>query len=171
MDSCFWQGLLCFSPTVVASMKGLLELWRSYVFSWVRDYVTNYCENIVWDQESTWGCIFSKSPRLFLGHTKSPSDFRLGGKARITSAEPSLITFEKFRRLFAVWTTEREHQHWALLTSLNHWRSKQHFGMDMSYTRVLHPKVAHSVVIHKWRHAFYVTRPLLCARITCCREL
>jgi hypothetical protein len=22
----------------------------------------------------------------------------------------------------------------------------------------------------KWRHAFYVTRPLLCARITCCRE-
>jgi hypothetical protein len=29
---------------------------------------------------------------------------------------------------------------------------------------------SHSVS-HKWRHAFYITRPLLCARITCCREL
>jgi hypothetical protein len=40
------------------------------------------------------------------------------------------------------------------------------FDMDMSYTRVLHIKVAYRVP-HKWRHAFYVTRPLLCARITC----
>jgi hypothetical protein len=38
--------------------------------------------------------------------------------------------------------------------------------MDMSYTRVLHIKVAYRVH-HKWRHALYVTRPLLCARITC----
>jgi hypothetical protein len=38
--------------------------------------------------------------------------------------------------------------------------------MDMSYTRVLHIKVAHRAS-HKWRHTFYVTRPLLCARITC----
>jgi hypothetical protein len=38
--------------------------------------------------------------------------------------------------------------------------------MDMSYTRVLHIKVAYRVP-HKWRHAFYVTRPQLCARITC----
>jgi hypothetical protein len=38
--------------------------------------------------------------------------------------------------------------------------------MDMSYTRVLHIKVAYRVP-HKSRHAFYVTRPLLCARITC----
>jgi hypothetical protein len=40
------------------------------------------------------------------------------------------------------------------------------FDMDMSYTRVLHIKVAYRVP-HKWRHAFYVTRPLLCARIMC----
>jgi hypothetical protein len=40
------------------------------------------------------------------------------------------------------------------------------FDMDMSYTRVLHIKVAYRVP-HKWRHSFYVTRPLLCARITC----
>jgi hypothetical protein len=38
--------------------------------------------------------------------------------------------------------------------------------MDMCYTRVLHIKVAYRVP-HKWRHAFYVTRPLLCPRITC----
>jgi Na+-translocating ferredoxin:NAD+ oxidoreductase RnfA subunit len=38
--------------------------------------------------------------------------------------------------------------------------------MDMSYTRVLHIKVAYRVP-HKLRHALYVTRPLLCARITC----
>jgi hypothetical protein len=37
---------------------------------------------------------------------------------------------------------------------------------DMSYTRVLHIKVAYRIP-HKWCHAFYVTRPLLCARITC----
>jgi hypothetical protein len=41
-----------------------------------------------------------------------------------------------------------------------------YFDMDMSYTRVLHIKVAYGVP-HKWRHAFYVTWPLLCARITC----
>jgi hypothetical protein len=40
------------------------------------------------------------------------------------------------------------------------------FDMDMSYTRVLHIKVAYRVP-HKWRNAFYVTRPLLCASITC----
>jgi hypothetical protein len=40
------------------------------------------------------------------------------------------------------------------------------FDMDMSYTRVLHMKVAYRIP-HKWRHAFYVTRPLLCACITC----
>jgi hypothetical protein len=40
------------------------------------------------------------------------------------------------------------------------------FDMYMSYTRVLHIKVAYRVP-HKWRHAFYVTRPQLCARITC----
>jgi len=44
-------------------------------------YVTNYRENIVWDQERTWGCIFSKSPRLFLEPTPSSSDFFLGSKA------------------------------------------------------------------------------------------
>jgi hypothetical protein len=38
--------------------------------------------------------------------------------------------------------------------------------MDISYTRVLHIKVAYHVP-HKWRHAFYVTRPLLCAHISC----
>jgi hypothetical protein len=38
--------------------------------------------------------------------------------------------------------------------------------MDMSYTRVLHIQVAYRVP-HKWRHAFYVTRPSLCAGITC----
>jgi hypothetical protein len=41
------------------------------------------------------------------------------------------------------------------------------FDMDMSYTRVLHIKVAYRVP-HEWRHAFYVTRQQLCARITCC---
>jgi hypothetical protein len=41
-----------------------------------------------------------------------------------------------------------------------------HIDMDMSYTRVLHITVAYRAS-HKWRHAFYVTRPLLCARITC----
>jgi hypothetical protein len=41
-----------------------------------------------------------------------------------------------------------------------------HIDMDMSYTRVLHMKVAYRVP-HKRRHAFYVTRPLLCARTTC----
>jgi hypothetical protein len=40
------------------------------------------------------------------------------------------------------------------------------FDMDMSYTKVLHIEVAYRVP-HKWRHAFYVTRPLICARITC----
>jgi hypothetical protein len=44
-------------------------------------------------------------------------------------------------------------------------RSGGLFDMDMSYTRVLHIKVAYRVP-HKWRHAFYVTLPLLCARIT-----
>jgi hypothetical protein len=29
------------------------------------------------------------------------------------------------------------------------------------------PLIAHIALCHKWRHAFYVTRPLLCARITC----
>jgi hypothetical protein len=39
--------------------------------------------------------------------------------------------------------------------------------MDMSYTRVLHIKVAYRIH-HKWRHAFLrLTQPLLCARITC----
>jgi hypothetical protein len=41
--------------------------------------------------------------------------------------------------------------------------AKRSIDMDMSYTSVLHPKVAHSVS-HKLHHAFYVTRPLLCAR-------
>jgi hypothetical protein len=41
-----------------------------------------------------------------------------------------------------------------------------YFDMDMSYARVLHIKVAYRVP-HKGRHAFYVTRPLLRARITC----
>jgi hypothetical protein len=49
------------------------------------------------------------------------------------------------------------------LSSITRIRS---FDMDMSYTRVLHIKVAYHVP-HKWRHAFYVTRPLLSARITC----
>jgi hypothetical protein len=44
------------------------------------------------------------------------------------------------------------------------------YCIPRSYTSALHPNVAHSVS-HKWRHAFYVTRPLLCARITSCREL
>jgi hypothetical protein len=44
--------------------------------------------------------------------------------------------------------------------------SQAYFDMDMSYTRVLHIKVAYRVP-HKWRHAFYVTRPLLGAHITC----
>jgi hypothetical protein len=43
---------------------------------------------------------------------------------------------------------------------------QRHFDMDMSYTRVLHIKVAYRVP-HKWRHNFYLTRPLICARITC----
>jgi hypothetical protein len=38
--------------------------------------------------------------------------------------------------------------------------------MDMSYTRVLLFKVAYRLP-HKWLHALYVTRPLLCTRITC----
>jgi hypothetical protein len=43
------------------------------------------------------------------------------------------------------------------------------FDMDMSYTRVLHIKVAYRVP-HKWRHAFYVTRPLLCAHKVLCNS-
>jgi hypothetical protein len=45
-------------------------------------------------------------------------------------------------------------------------RISPNIDMDMSYTRVLHIKVAYRVP-HKWRHAFYVTQPLLCARMTC----
>jgi hypothetical protein len=41
-----------------------------------------------------------------------------------------------------------------------------YIDMNMSYTWVLHIKVAYRVP-HKWRHAVYVTRPLLCTRITC----
>jgi hypothetical protein len=44
------------------------------------------------------------------------------------------------------------------------------YCIPRSYTSAPHPKVAHSVS-HKWRRAFYIMRPLLCARITCCREL
>jgi hypothetical protein len=58
----------------------------------------------------------------------------------------------------------------ASYISLNYNRQDAKFSrsidMDMSYTRVLHIKVAYRVP-HKWRHAFYVTRLLLCARITC----
>jgi hypothetical protein len=46
------------------------------------------------------------------------------------------------------------------------YRGVVYIDMDMSYTKVLDLKVAYRVP-HKWRHAFYVIRPLLCARITC----
>jgi hypothetical protein len=52
------------------------------------------------------------------------------------------------------------------LISLRSSNNCRRVDMDMSYTRVLHIKVAYRVH-HKWRHAFYVTRPLLCARLTC----
>jgi hypothetical protein len=102
--------------------------------------------------------------------TRPAGKHRLRRKTVFHTLNP-LVTLYPFLANFLHWRPRRTHWPTTLRRACGHTAHTQYteippVDMDMSYTKVLHIKVAYRVP-HKWRHAFYVTRPLPCARIAC----